>query len=196
MPPTWSALPYEGAVRRALVEWKDGGRRDLTPVLGSVLGRTLGQAVQSDERLGRSHVGPVVLVPAPSSGAATRRRGDHPMALLAKTCLTHHHGAPLVVHSALQVRRRVADQARLGQADRAANLAGAIRVQPRLRSTVQGACCVVLDDVVTTGSTLAEAARCLRQEGAQHVVAVTIAATRRRLVQTSGGGLFRPDLGD
>ena len=37
LPPTWSAAPYAGEVRQAVVAWKDGGRADLTPVLAPVL---------------------------------------------------------------------------------------------------------------------------------------------------------------
>ena len=63
---------------------------------------------------------------------------------------------------------------------------------------VRGAVCLLVDDIVTTGSTLVEAGRVLRETGAAHVVAVTIAATRRvhyrqgmehpQQVDSAGGG--------
>lgn len=74
--------------------------------------------------------------------------------------------------------RRVADQAGLPGAERAANLAGALRVsRPAavLRRRV-----VVVDDVITTGASLAEAARALEEAGAQVLAAATVAATPRR----------------
>lgn len=77
---------------------------------------------------------------------------------------------------ALQHRRRVADQAGLGAADRAANLSGALRSRLDLR----GLHLIVVDDVMTTGATLAEAARALRAAGAHVPAAAVIAATPRR----------------
>jgi predicted amidophosphoribosyltransferase len=76
--------------------------------------------------------------------------------------------------------RRVADQAHLGRAARAANLAGSMVVDSRWARVVDGAACVLVDDVVTTGATLAEGARALRSAGALHVLAAACAATPRR----------------
>ena len=75
----------------------------------------------------------------------------------------------------------MADQARLDRGARAANLAGAIEVSRRWRQVVRGSTCVLVDDVVTTGATMAEATRALRAVGAGHVVAAAVAATPRRV---------------
>jgi orotate phosphoribosyltransferase-like protein len=90
-------------------------------------------------------------------------------------------GVPGGAHLAPAVRlvRRTVDQAGLGAAERRANLGGAMALVPRWALAVDGAVCLVADDVVTTGATLAEAARVLRAAGAAHVTAAVIAATSR-----------------
>ncbi|WP_165495110.1 ComF family protein [Actinomadura roseirufa] len=77
----------------------------------------------------------------------------------------------------LRQRRRVADQAALTMAQRAANLAGALEAVPE---RVRDRRVVLADDVITTGASLAEAARALRSAGAEVVAAATVAATPLR----------------
>ena len=71
------------------------------------------------------------------------------------------------------------DQAGLDRGQRAANLRHAMHVQPRWQFGVRGVTCLLVDDVLTTGSTLAEADRGLRAGGVVHVAAATVAATHR-----------------
>jgi len=73
-------------------------------------------------------------------------------------------------------RRGVQDQAGLGAAARSANLDGALRVRRRHRALPAGAVAVLVDDVVTTGSTLTEAARALEAAGVVLLGAATVAA--------------------
>jgi len=126
--------------------------------------------------------GPVFVVPVPSSPAAVRRRGDAPLELLTRVAVGSLDLAPrvLVVSPALELRRKVADQAGLDHRARANNVEGAMRIRPRWRSSIRGVSCLLVDDVLTTGATLVEAARALRVGGAGHVAAATVAATQRR----------------
>jgi predicted amidophosphoribosyltransferase len=183
MPECWAAATFDGALRLAVTAYKDEGRRDLRPALGRLLAAALATAATADPAL-RQRVSagePVLVVPLPTSRASRRRRGDDPVGDLARFATASDPGRGLVAAPALAHTRRVADQAHLDRGQRAANLAGAIEVSARWQPVVGGAACVVVDDVVTTGATLAEAARALRRAGAGHVVAATVAATPRRL---------------
>ncbi|MGC5583301.1 ComF family protein [Ornithinimicrobium sp. W1665] len=180
-PPTWTGTAYRDLARSAVVGWKDGGRADLTPALAVPLRAVLAAALDgSPEHLAAlGGGGPVPVLPAPSARASTRARGEHRVEALARTALRGRRSV-LPVVDGLRLGRRVADQAGLDAGQRRRNLAGAVVVRPTAVARVEGAPCIVVDDVVTTGATLVECARALVTAGAGPVVAVTLAATHRR----------------
>ncbi len=190
LPSTWSTLAYEGVVRSCVVAWKDQDRFDLTRVFSPVLARGLHAAVGGRASL-RSAVlldHPVYVVAVPSARSGTARRGRWPVRdVVRRTLRATGRGSTLQDLPALSLSRRVADQAGLGAGERWSNLRGAMTVPTRHTATVRGAVVVVVDDVVTSGATLAEAGRALRCAGAADVVAVTLAATRRRRAGASTG---------
>lgn len=169
LPPVTSCGPYAGVLKRLVTAYKDNDRRDLAEVLAPMLAAAIRSAAPT---------GPVTVVPVPSSRAATRRRSDAPVSELARRSLRLAGSRNRLV-PALGPVRRLADQAGLDSAARAANLSGAYAVRPRWRSRLTGAVLLV-DDVVTTGATLAEAARALRADGVPVLGVATLAATRRR----------------
>lgn len=183
MPSTWSAAPYAGVLGSAIVAWKDADRPDVTPVLAAQLARAMAQALaDSPSVLASISAGrPLVLVPVPSRPKSVRSRGRWPVAeMLAEVQLRTHRSPGVVSCPALRVKNGGRDQAGLDRADRARNVREAMMVRPQHAAVVDGAPCLLLDDIVTTGSTLAEAARALRSGGASTVVAATVAATVRR----------------
>lgn len=177
LPPTWAGLPYEGAVRSAVVAWKEQGRADLTPALAAGLGQVLALALRESPPHARAVAQgtPLALVPAPSARSSSRARGRRPVAELTAAAARRD-----LVVEALGLTRRVRDQAGLHAQERATNLAGAVAVRPAAARCLLAVPCVLVDDVVTTGATLQECARALRAAGSGPVVAVTLAATRRR----------------
>jgi predicted amidophosphoribosyltransferase len=168
--PAWVTLPggpavvaagrYTGPLRTALLRYKERGRRDLAAPLARHLLPAL-DVVLADGP------GPVWLVPAPSRPAAARARGGDHVARLARAiavsrattratsrAATRPATRPDVrVAQALALARRTRDSVGLDAAERAANLAGALRVRHGVLPT-PGSRVVLLDDIVTTGATL------------------------------------------
>ncbi|WP_460459483.1 ComF family protein, partial [Angustibacter peucedani] len=85
-----------------------------------------------------------------------------------------------VVLAGLRHARVVAEQSGLDVVRRAQNLRGALEVAPGWRARLAGREVLVVDDVLTSGATLLEAARALEEGGAVVRGAVTVAATPRR----------------
>jgi predicted amidophosphoribosyltransferase len=197
----WAAVPYSGEVRRLVVAWKDRGRHDLGGPLADALAHavlalladlrtadaTQGRPVRAGHPrsgVGSPRAGPsVLLVPVPSSRWARAERGADVVRRLALLAArrARSSGACVRVLPALSLGRSVADQAGLGRAARAQNVAGAMRVRAGARRVVGCRACIVVDDVVTTGATALEAVRALRAAGALPVgVAVSCATPLHR----------------
>lgn len=93
-------------------------------------------------------------------------------------------GRARLVRALVHTRRRTADQTGLGARARGRNLAGALRVGTAGRA--EGAVCVLVDDVLTTGATLAECERALEDAGHEVVLGLVLAATPARARQAPG----------
>jgi predicted amidophosphoribosyltransferase len=179
--PVRAGPDYAGPVARILVAWKDRDREDLTGPLAGALGRSVRAALA--DVMGTGGVGaPVILVPVPSAAAANRRRGRDVLARLALEAAggLRRQGLPVEVCPALRVARTVRDQSALAAAGRTANVAGAFTVRTQLTGRVLASPVVIVDDVVTTGASLAEAARAITQVGGRVVAAATVCATPLR----------------
>lgn len=171
---------YDGAVRAAVVAHKEHAVLSLAGPLGRALALSVMAAVAAD---GGARPGPVVLGWPPSTPATVRERGHDPLQRIVQACRRSLRSAGIRTEAGPVLRRvrAVADQAGLSARGRAANLDNAFEVHPRYRGRVAGSRLVVVDDVLTTGATAAEAARAIdRCGGDVHAVAV-IAATRRRI---------------
>ena len=194
LPPVHTTARFEGALARLVTAYKDDGRRDGGRFLAALLAQAVEASLVGDRRIrealgsngvsgGVSSRPPVLVVPVPSSAASRRRRGDAPLVRLATLAVRGFGPGEVAVADALRVRRRVADQAGLGALGRHLNVEHSMEVRPRWAADVGRCACVVVDDVLTTGATLGEAARALRASGTPVVVGAAICATQRR-----GGG--------
>jgi predicted amidophosphoribosyltransferase len=176
---------YAGRVRRAVIAYKERGRRDLAAPLASAVLAALAVLPSAVAALRRPGVR-VLLVPVPASRAGWRARGVDHVAAIAQQAVRQNGSLPeqrLRVGWAglLAPARRVVDQAGLTAASRAANVAGSLCVRAGAASAAArgSPIFVLLDDVLTSGATLAEAARALRAAGVQPSGAVVVAGVRR-----------------
>jgi predicted amidophosphoribosyltransferase len=167
----WSGLRFEGVTARVVRALKEDGRTGLAGALAPALGIAVQAVVASADLTGEG----VVVVPVPTSRAAYRRRGYRVVELVARR-------AGLRCTRLLTPSRTTVDQRGLSREERRRNVAYALRARD-----ADGLCVIVIDDVVTTGATLGEAMRALREGGAHVAGAATIAATARR---RAPGSLF------
>ena len=163
----WCA-PFAGPVRAALHDLKYAGERRLAEPLGSALAR----------RWARVGSGAEIIVPVPVHAERERRRGYDQATLIAQVA-GRELGIPLV--RALERGRATVAQFELGRDERAANVAGAFRLRgsdPRASGSIVRRWVLLVDDVVTTGATLAACATALEQAGARAVSAIAVARER------------------
>lgn len=112
------------------------------------------------------------IVPVPLHPRRLRARGFNPAGLLART-LARQLGVPFEPVALARVRDTVS-QTGLDARARRRNVKGAFRFAKRGRAPAR---VWLVDDVVTTGSTLTAAARALRRAGAREVIGVCASAT-------------------
>ena len=178
-PPAAAAGAYAGPVRPALIAFKERGRAELARPLGTALARAVDAVVTAAQE----RPGPVLLVPVPITAAAVRTRGRDHVRELTRPAVAELRAAGVHATGARLLRRRgrARDSAELSVAQRRANLAGSFVVDPR-RSVPPGAQLVVVDDVVTSGATLTEAAGALERAfpDAPVVLGAVVAATPKR----------------
>lgn len=115
---------------------------------------------------------PARLVPVPLSAERLRERGYNQAALLARA-VAECRGLPLS-NDVVRRTRHTASQVGLSPTQRQTNVRGAFRA----RRAVAGGTFVLVDDVCTTGATLAACAAALREAGAAAVWGVTLARAR------------------
>lgn len=185
--PVTAAGHYRGAVAQLLLSYKNRRRTDVGRPLQAALAGAL-QAAVSEIRVGGDQ-GEVLLVPVPSRGGSMRRRGYDPLGLLLAGLGRRGelpagcHVAALVVHRGALTGRpatfpgvRPVSQKGLGGSQRRINVHGSMALATR-RNLPPGTVCLVVDDVLTTGATIAEVTRVLRHAGAAVAGAAVVAAT-------------------
>lgn len=191
-PPTWAAAEYAGVTRAVILALKERGRSDTARVLAPMLhaALTAGIAAGITESLATPSLAApnlasaagvrLALVPVPSTRASVGRRGFAHLELIARKLPNRPR-----VHRWLQAQPARVDQVGLSIEQRAANAQHSISIRSRraqaeltalARSGVQ---VWLVDDIMTTGATLAACVEALETAGIRVCGASVIAHTRR-----------------
>jgi predicted amidophosphoribosyltransferase len=190
MPACTAVGPYGGPLRSVLLAYKEKGRHRLARPLGALLATAIAGAAV---RAGGGPGVPVLVLPVPSTARAARERhGDH-MARLAAHAVRRLRvaGWQADVTQPLRALPRP-DSASLDAAQRVAVAESSLRIRAsgiriRQRELTMKGTLIVVDDIVTTGATLAAVATRLRGANMQVAGAAVLAATRLR---RTGRGRF------
>jgi ComF family protein len=156
--------PYDGVLREVILRMKVPGREWLAEALGLLWAEHAEQSLRS--------VGATAIVPVPLHWRRHRERGFNQSEMLA-AALAERLRLPCQPRWLRRVRYTPHQKALQSPSARAANLRDAFRARPR--APLAGQTVLLVDDVMTTGSTAGEAARALRQAGAARVVTAVLA---------------------
>lgn len=160
-PPVVACLPYRDPLPALVTAHKDRGAGWLAPVLGRWLACGLDPVLEAAEE-------PPWLVPVPSDPSAVRRRGaDHARELAVAAVRCCHRRAPVV--PLLRRTRHVRDQLAVGPDGRDGNQRRSMAARAGTEPVV------VVDDVRTSGASLAEACRALREAGHEVLAMIVLA---------------------
>ena len=175
--PTYVASDYEGITRTIITAWKERGRRDVAAHLSHALAVALRAVISEEHGSADRRSMHLTVVPIPSSAAARRRRGEDAWDRVVRLAIAEISGdCRIDVERCLHLTRQPRDQAGLSAQERRANLTGALACGTAPRTPI-----VIVDDIVTTGATLVEAARALRAAGGEVRWGAAMAATSRSI---------------
>jgi ComF family protein len=167
---TIAALDYGFPWDRLVAGLKFRGRIEYAAPLAALLARAVAAAD------GATNGGaPNLVACVPLSATRQRERGHNQAFELARRA-AHELGLPALPDALVRVRDAPAQTA-LTRVQRLANLRGAFVPSPQARSLVQGQHVALVDDVMTTGATAAEAAATLLRAGARQVSVWVLART-------------------
>jgi ComF family protein len=163
---TCSCTRYSaGPVRDLVLSLKFGGKMHVAKLLGIVLAQRIMAT--------KLNAGDVVLVPSPLTRSAMRRRLFNQAGEIAHW-ISKSLGAS-VEHNMLRKIRSTVPQATLSHEKRRTNLKGAFVCNEKVAARYRGKTVLLIDDVITTGSTISECARMLHEAGITQIRAASFA---------------------
>lgn len=114
-----------------------------------------------------------MLIPIPLELSRERQRGFNQALEIAQVIKKTYETKPLEISKAIKKIKKTVPQSQLGRNKRLGNLTNAFRLKKTCN--VRGKSVLLIDDIFTTGSTINECARLLKNQGAERVDFFTIA---------------------
>jgi ComF family protein len=139
--------------------------------IARVLGLALSHLITSDPILSRADY----IIPIPLHPARLRERGFNQSLLLAQEAA---FGSGITLKDCLIRTKNTPSQTQLDYDSRAKNIRGAYQLKTRLDFSLKDKRVVLVDDVITTGATLTEAAKTLIENGVTEVYGVVVTTAR------------------
>ena len=158
---------YSDTSRDLILKFKHGGGLFLTPFFAAMMTGLCRELLTPD----------TLIIPVPLHRWRYLKRRYNQSAELARA-LAARHDPQQFAPDILYRRKRTPSQAGLNRRQRQQNLANAFDINPKAHSRLVGRAVLLVDDVMTTGATLHEAARTLQRGGCQRVMAMVIARTQ------------------
>ena len=156
---------YEGALRDLIHLFKYNGVRPAGKILGGLLNQTVAAMALPDS---------VIVIPVPLWSGKRTTRGFNQAEAIARTFIHFQTSSSIQLDTSILVRtRETASQTGLTRHQRRTNVRGAFAVVKPAK--IKGRSILIVDDVMTTGTTAGECARVLRRAGAKEVFVATIA---------------------
>lgn len=162
-----AALSYRGGGRRIVLALKHGDRLDLARPAARWMQKAAGEHLRKTTLF--------VPIPVHWTRLLTRRYNQSAELSRALAALTGHPHCP----DALIRVRRTAKQDGMSVEERLRNMEGAIQANPKRTGALNQARVCLVDDVMTSGATLAAGSRALRAAGADHVFVLLLARVEK-----------------
>jgi ComF family protein len=162
---------YEGALRDLIHLFKYQGTRPAEKLLGRLLHQaTTGMALPDS----------LIVIPVPLWSGKRQMRGFNQAEAIARAFLSVQSGGSIQLDTSILSRTRdTVSQTGLTRHQRRANVRGAFTVLKPER--IKGRSVLIVDDVMTTGTTAGECARVLRRAGAKEVFVATVARATKEV---------------
>lgn len=162
----WAVSRYHGGTRDIVRALKYRGQRSVLPYIRTLLTRVI-----ADKNIAQILAAVDLAVPVPLHAKKEKERGFNQTELIFE-CFLAEQNIKLV--KVLERTRPTQPMYQLTAAERAANLKGAFALKPA--ADVRGKNILLLDDILTTGSTLYECARILKKAGAVKIYVLVLAS--------------------
>lgn len=155
----YALFVYDSMLQESIARFKYHGRKEYAVFYAQAMNNTYGNWIDS--------VKPDVLVPVPVHQNRLKKRGYNQAALLARE-LGRLTNIPVAEH--LLIRKKdTLPQKELSERERKQNLQDAFALGERQELNLLQECVIIIDDIYTTGATLEECSRVLKQVGIQRI---------------------------